>query len=100
MIHSTQIKPMPGKILVKKLPDETTTKSGIILPIDQPLNQQYDFIEVVKVGKNIEDRPDCTIVVKPGDRCLVMGKGIYDTVRCEDGIYFIVNQSDIFVTLE
>lgn len=99
-MKSSQIKPMRGRILVRKLPDETTTKSGIVLPHDAPINQKYDYVEVVAIGKNIDDRPDCNIVVKPGDKCLVMGKGIYDTVKCEDGIFFIVNQADIFVTIE
>lgn len=100
MINSTQIKPMPGKILVKRLPDETVTSSGIILPKDSPVNQKFDYVEVVAVGNNIENRPDTRIVVSVGDKCLVMGKGIYDTVECDDGTFFIVNQADIFCVLE
>lgn len=100
MLNSCQIKPMSGKILVKKMPDEVTTASGIILPKDKPVNQRFDYVEVVSIGKNIESRPDTWINVKPGDICIVMGKGIYDTVECDDGTFYIVNQADIFCVLE
>ena len=50
-MNISQITPMPGKILVKKLADDTTTKAGIILTT--ATNKQHEYVEVVKVGRNI-----------------------------------------------
>lgn len=95
----TQIKPTSGNILVKKLPDETITKSGIILPKDKPVNKQVVFVEVVAIGSNevIDDR--LKIVVKPGDRGL-MGRVPYDGVTFEDETYWLVKQVDIIALIE
>ena len=99
-MNINQIKPMPGKILVKKLPDETTTKSGIILPKDTPVNKRHEYVEVIRVGKMDSLRTSYISNVSPGDKCIVLGKGIYDTVPLEDEIYYIIAPVDIVAVLE
>ena len=97
-MNISQITPMPGKILVKKLADDTTTKAGIILTT--ATNKQHEYVEVAKVGRNISENMNKKISVNIGDKCLVMGKGIYDSVNLDDGIYYFLNPSDIYAVLE
>lgn len=99
-MNINNIKPMSGKILVKKLPDEFATKSGIILPYNAPINKRHELVEVISKGKDISDDMNIKITVNIGDKCLVMGKGIYDTINIDDDTFYIINASDIFATVE
>lgn len=91
--------PLSGKILVEPLPDEKTTKSGIILPKHQPINKQCVAARVIAVGKNISEDIRIKIEVKPGDICL-LGRVSYDTIRIENKDYWIVNAADTLVVIE
>lgn len=94
-----QIKPTAGNILVKKLPEDTVTKSGIILPKNQPINKQVVYVEVIAIGSN--DVPDdrLKITVKPGDRGL-MGRVPYDGIVIDDTQYWLVKQVDIIALID
>lgn len=96
----SQITPMPGKILVRKLPDETTTRSGIILPKDGPVNKRHEYVEVVAVGQNISEEMGLKIEVSVGDTCIVLGRGIYDVVPTDDELCYIINPADIVAVVE
>lgn len=99
-MNINQFKPMPGRVIVKKLPDETTTKSGIVLPKNTPINQRHEYVEVIKVGRNISDDMRQKIMVSAGDKCIVLGKGIYDTIPLDDSTYYIVQSADIVAIIE
>ena len=71
-----QIKPTSGNILVKKMPDEKVSKSGIIL--NTPVNRQIVYAEVIAIGENLP----------------------YDEIKIEDEGYWIVKQADIIATVE
>lgn len=96
----TDIKPTAGNILVKKLPDETTTKAGILLPIDQPINKQYIYVEVIAIGSDSSQNICIKIEVKPGNKAIVFGRGIHDGIKIDGEEYFIVKQADIPIVLE
>ena len=91
---------MPGKIIVKKLPDDTVTKSGIILPSNLPVNQRHEYVEVISVGKNISNEMNLKITVCEGDKCIVLGRGIYDKIPCKDETYYVINMADIVAVIE
>lgn len=92
-MNINQIKPMPGKIIVKKLPDDMMTRSGILLT--HAANERHEYVEIIKVGKNVE----CDLI-KEGSHGLVMGKGIYDTVNIDSDTYYILNPVDIYAIVE
>lgn len=93
------IKPTAGNILVKKLPDETVTKSGIVLPNNVPINKQVVYVEVIAVGSNDVYDDRLKIVVKPGDKGL-MGRVPYDGITIDDEQYWLVKQVDIIALIE
>lgn len=100
MITIDNIKPLPGKIIVKKLPDQTTTAHGIVLPSSAPINKRHEYVEVVATGKNISNDMRLKIEVGIGDRCLVLGKGIYDSIKIDEELYYIINPADIYAIVE
>ena len=92
-MNINQIKPMSGKLLVKKLPDEVKTKSGIFLT--HAVNERHDYVEIVNVGKGINND-----LLSIGNKGLVMGKGIYDSFQIDDAVYYILNPVDIYAIIE
>ena len=90
-----KITPVNGNILVKKLPDETVTKSGIILPDTQPVNKQVCYVEVIAIPENNPVDYRETVFVKPGDRGIV-GRVPYDKYNLDNvSEYWFVKQVDI-----
>jgi len=89
------IKPTPGNILVKKLPDEFATKSGILFPENAPANKYYIYVEVIAIGDNLSENLNIKIEVKPGDRGIAFGRGIYDTIIIDNESYYLLKQVDI-----
>lgn len=90
-----KITPINGNILVRKLPDDIVTSSGIILPETQPINKQTCYIEVVAIPKNPPVDYRETVFVKPGDRGIV-GRVPYDKYDLGDNEeYWFVKQVDI-----
>lgn len=98
-MNITQFKPTAGNILVKKLPDDTVTKSGIILPNNVPINKQIVYVEVIDIGEDISENMRVKIEVKPGDKAL-MGRVPYDGIAIDDIQYWVVKQADIIAVLE
>lgn len=98
-MNISQIRPTAGNILVKKLPEDTVTKSGIILPENQPINKQVVYVEVIAIGSN--DVPDARlkISVKPGDKGL-MGRVPYDGIVIDNTQYWLVKQVDIIALID
>lgn len=94
-----QITPTAGNILVKKLPDDTVTASGIILPQNKPANKQTCYVEVIAIGSN--DVPDdrLRICVKPGDKGLV-GRVPYDGLTIDNETYWLIKQADMIALME
>ena len=91
---------MPGRIIVKKLPDDTVTNSGIIIPTYAPINKRHEYVEVISVGQQLSNEMNIKIEVKPRDRCLILGRGIYDTIELDDDTYYILTQADVYAIIE
>lgn len=88
------LRPMIGKMVVKKIDESNVTKSGVIL-IKSDEQQQWKA-QVVSVG----DAPkNCEQEVFPGD-IIVCGKfaGIPIQVE-EEGEYFILSQLEALIKL-
>lgn len=89
-MNATQIRPIGDNILVKKLDDERTSMSGIILP-QQSRGQQYDQVEIIACGPNSESIP--------GTHAVIMGKGLYERFDLDGHTYFIIKDADVMLTV-
>ena len=83
------IKPLADRVLVKPLPAEKTTASGLIIPDSAKEKQQKGT--VIAIGKGLKDEP---MTVKVGDTVLFGKYG--GTELVVDGTeYLIMRESDI-----
>ncbi|MFA5300355.1 MAG: co-chaperone GroES [Lutibacter sp.] len=83
------IKPLADRVLVKPLPAEKTTASGLIIPDSAKEKQQKGT--VMAIGKGLKDEP---MTVKVGDTVL-FGKFAGSELVVDGVEYLIMRESDI-----
>lgn len=94
MVGKRCLRPSRGRVVVRRLPSETKTSSGIIIP--ETVAEKPCEGEVVWVGAGVLDQSGKVIEpeVKPGD-VVLFGKwsGTESKISGED--YLIMQESDI-----
>ncbi|MFO7673966.1 MAG: co-chaperone GroES [Lutibacter sp.] len=83
------IKPLADRVLVKPLPAEKTTASGLIIPDSAKEKQQKGT--VMAIGNGLKDEP---MTVKVGDTVL-FGKYAGTELVVDSTEYLIMRESDI-----
>lgn len=83
------IKPLADRVLVKPLPAEKTTASGLIIPDSAKEKQQKGT--VIAIGNGLKDEP---MTVKVGDTVL-FGKYAGTEIVVDSTEYLIMRESDI-----
>jgi len=83
------IKPLADRVLVKPLPAEKTTASGLIIPDTAKEKQQKGT--VIAIGNGLKDEP---MTVKVGDTVL-FGKYAGTEIVVDSTEYLIMRESDI-----
>ena len=84
------IKPLADRVLVKPLPAEKTTASGLIIPDSAKEKQQKGT--VMAIGTGLKDEP---MTVKVADTVL-FGKYAGTELVIDGTEYLIMRESDIF----
>ena len=92
---TTKFTPLHDRVLVKRIEQESTTKSGIIIPDtaqEKPIQG-----EVIAVGKGTRDDAGNirALDVKAGDR-IIFGKWSGTEVKVDGQELMIMKESDIF----
>lgn len=92
------IRPLHDKVLVKRIEQETKTKSGIIIP-DTAQDKPTEG-EVVAIGSGVRDEAGKIIPldVKVGDRILFAKWG-GNEIKVEGQEYLIMKESDILAVV-
>jgi chaperonin GroES len=88
---STQVQPLGSRVLVRVLPEESVTKSGILLPDTAKEKPQRG--EVVAIGDDSE-----TIKVSVGDRVL-FPKYTGTEIRLETEDHLIIDATELLAIL-
>ncbi|MFA6100360.1 MAG: co-chaperone GroES [Patescibacteria group bacterium] len=94
------LRPLNDRLIVKALPKEEVTKSGIILP-DTADKERPEQGEVIAVGpgKLLEDGKRSAMDVKVGEKILFK-KYAPDEVKVEDQEYLVISEYDVLAVLE
>lgn len=92
------IKPLGDRVVIKVLPNEETTKSGIVLPGTAKEKPQQGEILAVGSGE-IVDGKKVELEVKVGDR-VIYSKYAGTEVKFDGQEYLILRQSDILAILQ
>ncbi|RMX04263.1 co-chaperone GroES [Corticibacter populi] len=93
------LRPLHDRVIVKRLENETTTASGIVIPDNAA--EKPDQGEVLAVGPGKRDDKGAHIVpdVKVGDRVL-FGKYSGQGVKVDGQEVLVLKEDDIFAIVE
>ncbi len=90
----TKVKPLGGRVLVKRLDETETTKGGIIIPDTAKEKPKEGKVVALGTGKLDKDGKKAAFNVKVGDRVLFTSYGGTD-VTVDDEDYLILSEDEI-----
>src|SRR3977135_2395990 len=99
MSPKMKIRPLYDRIVVKRIEEQETTRSGIIIPDSAQEKPQEAEVVAVGHGKRLEDGTLIALDVKPGDRIL-FGKYSGNDIRVDGEEYLIMREDDVLGVLE
>ena len=93
-----KLRPPADRVIVKRLENETTTASGIVLPDNAA--EKPDQGEVLAVGPGrVEDGKTIAMTVKVGDTVL-FGKYSGQAVKVDGEEMLVMKEDDLFAVIE
>jgi chaperonin GroES len=90
----TKVKPLGGRVLVKRLEETETTKGGIIIPDSAKEKPKEGQVVALGTGKLDKDGKKVAFNVKVGDRVLFTSYAGTD-VTVDDEEFLIMSEEDI-----
>ena len=94
-----KIRPLYDRIVVKRIDEQETTRSGIIIPDSAQEKPQEAEVVAVGNGKRLEDGKLVALTVKAGDRIL-FGKYSGNEIRVDGEDYLIMREDDVLGVLD
>ena len=89
-----KIRPLHDRILVKRIEEKETLKSGIIIPDTAKEKPQEGLVVAVGNGKILDNGTKVTLDVKEGDRIL-FGKYSGSDIKIEGEEYLILREDEV-----
>ena len=96
---SVKIRPLGDRVIVKGIPREAVTKSGIVLPDTATEKPQEGEVLAVGSGKVLDNGKRSTLEVQVGQRVL-FAKYAGTEVKVDGQEYLILRESDIVGIME
>ncbi|RJQ32891.1 MAG: co-chaperone GroES [Peptococcaceae bacterium] len=93
------IRPLGERVVIKPLPSEEKTKSGIVLPDTAKEKPQEGEVVAVGSGRLLDNGQRVAIDLKAGDKVL-FSKYAGNEVKIDDVEYLIMRESDILGVIE
>lgn len=93
------IRPLGDRVVVKPLPSEEVTKSGIVLPDTAKEKPQEGEVVAIGPGRLLDNGQRVPIDLKVGDRVL-FSKYAGNEVKIDDVEYLILREMDILGVIE
>jgi chaperonin GroES len=90
----TQVRPLHDRLLVRRLEEKETTRSGIIIPDSAKEKPQSGEVLAVGSGKTLENGTKIAPEVKPGDRIL-FGKYAGTDMKIDGDEVLIVREDEV-----
>ena len=98
MATTSKLQPLGDRVVVKPMPREEMTKSGIVLPDTAKEKPQEGTIIAVGPGRILEDGKREQMDVKKGDKVLY-AKYAGTEFKVDGDEYLIVSQKDILAVV-
>ncbi|MGD2139028.1 MAG: co-chaperone GroES [Burkholderiales bacterium] len=94
-----KIRPLHDRVIVRRLEEERTTASGIVIPDSATEKPDTGEIIAIGTGKILEDGKVRPLDVKKGDKVL-FGKYSGQTVKIEGEEMLVMREEDIMGVLD
>ena len=94
-----RIKPLGDRVVIKVLPNEETTKSGIVIPDTAKEKPQEGEVVAVGSGRVLENGQKVELEVKVGDR-VFYSKYAGTEIKLEGQEYLILGERDLLGIVE
>ena len=94
-----KIRPLYDRIVVKRIDEKETTRSGIIIPDSAKEKPQEAEVVAIGKGKRLEDGKIVPMEVKAGDRIL-FGKYSGNEITLDGEDYLIMREDDVLGILD
>ena len=94
-----KIRPLHDRVVVKRLEDEKTTASGIVIPDSAAEKPDTGEVMAVGGGKILEDGSSRPVDVKIGDKIL-FGKYSGQTVKVDGDELLVMREDDIMGVMD
>lgn len=92
------LRPLGDRVIVKRMENEETTKSGIILA--GKTEEKSQIAEVIKVGPGVDEEGKKIVMqVKEGDK-VVLNQYSGTTIKYDGEEFIILKQNDILAIVE
>ncbi len=93
------IRPLGDRVVVKPMPSEEITKSGIVLPDTAKEKPQQGEVVAVGSGRLLDNGQRVAIDLKTGDKVL-FSKYSGNEVKIDDVEYLILREMDVLGVIE
>jgi len=94
-----KITPLYDRIVVKRIDEQETTRSGIIIPDSAKEKPQEGEVMAIGKGKRLDDGKMVDLDVKVGDRIL-FGKYSGNEITVDATEYIIMREDDVLGVLD
>ncbi|MDA0830206.1 MAG: co-chaperone GroES [Burkholderiales bacterium] len=94
-----KIRPLHDRVIVKRLEEERTTASGIVIPDSAAEKPDTGEVIAIGTGKVLDDGKSRALDVKPGDK-IIFGKYSGQTVKVDGEELLVMREEDIMGVLE
>ena len=91
---AVNITPLADRVVIKPLPKEEVTKSGLILPDTAKEKPQEGEVVAVGAGRITEDGKRIAMDLKKGDK-VIYAKYAGTEIKLDDQEYLILRESDV-----
>ena len=92
------VMPLADRVLVKPLPPETTTPSGIIIPDTAKEKPEQGKVVAVGPGKKTDEGRVVPVSVKVGDKVMFNKYG-FDEVKVAGVEYYLISEQNILAVI-
>jgi chaperonin GroES len=93
------LRPLHDRILVRRLEEEETLASGLVIPDTAKEKPQKGEVKAVGSGKLLENGERVPLDVKEGDR-IIFGKYSGSEVKIENDEYLILREDEVLAVVE
>ncbi|MAF82311.1 MAG: co-chaperone GroES [Burkholderiaceae bacterium] len=94
-----KLRPLHDRVVVKRLDNERTTASGIVIPDNAAEKPDQGEVVAVGNGKILEDGKTKPVDVKVGEKIL-FGKYSGQTVKVDGDELLVLREDDIMAVIE